>query len=214
MTGLVSSSTDSGGSRRERRGARSGSTAQSVRAPGPTTGRKSFGPARQPGATPLTKTDDAVLSAVLAGEADAGPSALSLPPFARDCPLMATRYDPSARRQTAMEMMTALDGEHDELRRLAVRCRRSHEVADVYAIAGELVYVARPRGRGHGRRDRPDIAHHGHEHGVVFADLLDVSAGGDPDDELPASCECGSHLLQRAMLLDAVAHDVRLIMLD
>lgn len=114
----------------------------------------------------------------------------------------------------ALEMVTALDGEHDELRRLAVRCRRSQEVADVYEIADELVYAARPRGRGHGRRDRPDVAHHGHEHGVVFADLLGVSAGGDPDEALPASCECGPHLLQRAMLLDAIAQNVRLIMLD
>jgi hypothetical protein len=45
---------------------------------------------------------------------------------------MATsRYEPAERRQMALEMLTALDGEHDELRRLAVRCRRSHEVADV-----------------------------------------------------------------------------------
>jgi hypothetical protein len=111
-------------------------------------------------------------------------------------------------------MLDALDGDHDGPRRLAVRCRRSHEVADVYETAGVLVYAARPRGRGHGRRDRPDVAHHGHEHGVVFADLLGESAGGDPDELLPASCECGPHLLPRAMLLDAIAHDVHLITLD
>jgi hypothetical protein len=91
-----------------------------------------------------------------------------------------TRYEPEERRQTALAMLDALDGDHDGPRRLAVRCRRSHEVADVYETAGVLVYAARPRGRGHGRRDRPDVAHHGHEHGVVFADLLGESAGGDP----------------------------------
>jgi hypothetical protein len=112
------------------------------------------------------------------------------------------RHDATERRRMAQERLTAAGGAGDARRRLAVRCRCSHRVADVYQADGALVYVAQVTGRGHGRRDRVDEAHRGSAHGRDFVDLL---AGDGGDDPLPASCECGPHRLSRATLLAAVA---------
>lgn len=120
------------------------------------------------------------------------------------------------RRRTAHEKLAAVSGGYDERRRLAVRCRRGHHVAEVFDVDGELVYTAAVGGRGHGRRDRVDVAHHGHARGLVFADLLTPSGDGPADagEELPASCECGPYLLPRTTLLAAVGSGQRRLTLS
>lgn len=119
------------------------------------------------------------------------------------------------RRRKAEQKLVSIRGAHDEWRRLAVRCRRGHHVADVFDVEGELVYASRVSGRGHGRRDRVDSAHHGQEHGVPFADLLRVpdEGIGGADADLPASCECGPHHLQRSAVLAALERSHRLMTL-
>jgi len=114
-------------------------------------------------------------------------------------------HTPVDRRREAQERLKTIDGARDARRRLAVRCRCSHRVADVYEVDGDLVYVARVSGRGHGRRDRVDAAHRGSEHGRACIDLLVAGGPDDGDDWLPASCECGPHQLSRTTLRDAVA---------
>ena len=115
---------------------------------------------------------------------------------------------PVDRRCKAQERLKTIDGARDARRRLAVRCRCSHRIADVYEVDGDLVYVARVTGRGHGRRGRVGAAHRGSEHGRVCVDLLSAD-GPDSDDWLPASCECGPHRLTRTALRDAVAGGAR-----
>lgn len=65
--------------------------------------------------------------------------------------------------------------------------------------------------RAHGGRDYIDTGHGSHENGTRYADLL--AADDFTDDELPASCECGPHMLSRARLAKAIADFERVILM-
>jgi hypothetical protein len=81
---------------------------------------------------------------------------------------------------------------------LSVQCTHSHHVAAVYDTAAGLVYRTVTGPHAHGRKDRPDVAHHSDQRGTVYADLLD-----DPlaDEMLPGWCDCGPWSLSRQDLL-------------
>ncbi len=121
---------------------------------------------------------------------------------------------PAARRSTAAAALAAFAGHLSAHRRLDVRCRRSHHVAAVYNLGGDLVYRAVAGSRGHGHNDRVNEGHGGDPRGRPYADLLDTGVDPLADDELPASCECGPRMLSRSALLTAIAGQQRLLLVD
>ena len=125
-----------------------------------------------------------------------------------------TSGSPAERRATATAALAAVDRHLSARRRLDVRCRRSHHVAAVYDIGGDLVYRAVTGTRGHGHNDRVSVGHRGDARGRPYADLLD--AGDDPlvEDSLPASCECGPRMLSRSALLTSIDQQQRHLLVD
>lgn len=89
---------------------------------------------------------------------------------------------------------------------LSVQCTHSHHVAAVYDTPAGLVFRSTTGPHAHGRMDRADVAHHGHEHGELFLEILDSDQA---EAMLPASCDCGAWSLSRADLLADVRAGAR-----
>lgn len=119
------------------------------------------------------------------------------------------------RERRAEAAVTALGTSPSEHARLQVHCARNHHVAVVYDTPDGLVYSARTLPHGHGERDRHDSPHKASVPGRPYRDLLDPGTGaGAADDDLPASCECGTRTLSRRLLLAAIAAGDRRIVID
>lgn len=103
-----------------------------------------------------------------------------------------------ARHDRAARALSELGAERADHEVLSVQCAHSHHVAAVYRTATGLMFRSVTGPHAHGRKDRPDVAHHGHEHGVVYAEVLDSPQA---DDQLPAWCDCGQWSLSRSDLL-------------
>ncbi|GGN93805.1 hypothetical protein [Nocardia rhizosphaerihabitans] len=102
---------------------------------------------------------------------------------------------PSERHRVARRAVDELGTERDSHVLLRVRCGRSHHVAAVYDTAAGAVYESVVGPHAHGRRDFVDEPHHRATHGTRYIDLL--NGGPLTDDQLPASCECGSFHVSR-----------------
>lgn len=94
---------------------------------------------------------------------------------------------------------------------LRVRCGRGHHVATVFDTPVGAVYRSVVGPRAHGGRDFVDTGHGAHNHGTRYVDLLVTAAM--VDDGLPASCECGPHILSRAELMRAITDNERTLRL-
>ncbi|RMI28011.1 hypothetical protein EBN03_32015 [Nocardia stercoris] len=92
---------------------------------------------------------------------------------------------------------------------LRVRCGRGHHVATVFETLVGPVFRSTVGPRAHGDRDFADAAHGAHGHGTRFADLL--SADEFTDDGLPATCECGPHILSCTLLRQALERGERTV---
>jgi hypothetical protein len=112
----------------------------------------------------------------------------------------------SRRHERAAEALAALGDGLAEHEVLSVQCRHSHHVGAVYDTAAGLVYRSLTGPHAHGRKDLPDVAHHGAHHGEVYVELL---AEAQEDDPLPGWCDCGSWSLARRDLLSDVRARVR-----
>ncbi|MFJ8962673.1 hypothetical protein ACIRG5_25105 [Lentzea sp. NPDC102401] len=110
-------------------------------------------------------------------------------------------------REAARVALDALGAHRADVRRLNVRCSRSHHVAGVYVTSAGLVYASRIGPHSHGSKDRVDEPHHGASHGTEVVEPLEADSLAD--DSLPASCACGPRVLSRAGLLRALAQDRR-----
>jgi hypothetical protein len=125
---------------------------------------------------------------------------------------MGTRYlSPSQRRETAQRAVDALGKDRRNQVLLRIRCAASHHVGTVYRTGAGPVFVSVVGRRAHGSRDFVDVAHRPHCRGTEYVDFLD----GDrhADDELPAHCECGRHLLSRRELRQAVDSLERIVLI-
>jgi hypothetical protein len=111
-----------------------------------------------------------------------------------------------ARHDRATRALTELGGERAEHEVLSVQCAHSHHVAAVYRTPVGPVFRSMTGPHAHGRMDRPDVAHHGHEHGTEYVEMLDSDQA---DDMLPAWCDCGTWSLSRADLLAEVRAGTR-----
>ncbi|WP_249044690.1 hypothetical protein [Crossiella equi] len=80
----------------------------------------------------------------------------------------------------------------------------------MYTTPAGPVYVSVTGPHAHGARDFVDTAHHAASAGRELVDLLEREAL--VDDALPASCECGPHVLSRKVLLQALAEGSRRIL--
>ena len=112
------------------------------------------------------------------------------------------------RRTTARAALEALGSHRSHGRLLNVQCAHSHHLAEVYDTPSGLVYRALSGPHAHGSKDRIDVAHHAAHRGTEYVDLLVP----DTDDGLPAWCDCGTHTLSRAALIEEAAghpHTVR-----
>jgi hypothetical protein len=112
------------------------------------------------------------------------------------------------RHAKAREALESLGIHRSDHRQLSVQCSRSHHLAAVYRTESGLVYLAISGPHAHGSKDRIDTAHHGARRGTEYVDLLVA----DPDDGLPAWCDCGTHTLSRSALIEEAAghpHTVR-----
>jgi len=106
-----------------------------------------------------------------------------------------------ARHDRATQALSELGGSRADHEVLSVQCAHSHHVAAVYETPAGLVFRSITGPHARGRMDRPDVAHHGHEHGVEYVELLDSSLA---DDLLPAWCACGDWFVSRADLVTDV----------
>ncbi|MGS2810499.1 hypothetical protein [Nocardia sp. MW-W600-9] len=102
---------------------------------------------------------------------------------------------PSERHRVARLAVAELGADRDNRTLLRVRCGRSHHVAAVFDTSAGAVYESLVGPHAHGQRDFVDEPHHGATHGTRYIDLL--NGGPLIDDQLPASCECGSYHLSR-----------------
>lgn len=118
---------------------------------------------------------------------------------------MSTRMsDP--RHDRAGRALSDLGDARSEHEVLSVQCSHSHHVATVYRTPAGLVFHSITGPHAHGRMDRADVAHHGHEHGLEYVEMLDSDQA---DDLLPASCDCGPWSLSRTDLLADVRAGIR-----
>jgi hypothetical protein len=110
-------------------------------------------------------------------------------------PMSEARHDRATR---GLAELGSTLGDHEVL---SVQCPHSHHVAAVYETPTGLVYRSITGPHAHGRQDRPDVAHHGSEHGVEYVEMLDSDQA---EDVLPGWCACGPCSLSRTDLLGAV----------
>ena len=120
---------------------------------------------------------------------------------------MGTSQERQAKAKEALESLGIHRSDHQQL---SVQCSRSHHLAAVYRTSAGMVYHAVAGPHAHGSKDRIDTAHHASTRGTDYVDLLIA----DPmsDDGLPAWCDCGTHTLSRADLIEESAaspHTVR-----
>jgi hypothetical protein len=99
------------------------------------------------------------------------------------------------RQDLAGAVLEALGPDRADHQVLLIECLRGHTLAAVYSTAAGLVFVSHPRPNTLDERDLCGVQHHrdiraDHE----FADLLQAAWG---DDDVPAGCYCGNHLLSR-----------------
>lgn len=119
---------------------------------------------------------------------------------------------PEITRKLATEALGALGKHRSDRQVLSVQCARSHHVATVYDTDAGLVFRSVTGPHAHGSRDFVDTAHHGDRGGAEYVDLLE--AGPLVADELPAWCDCGSHMLSRSELAGLVAKRQRTLRLS
>lgn len=114
------------------------------------------------------------------------------------------------RRRIAEQALDS-QGQDPERVLVRVRCGRGHHVAAVLGTAAGPVFRSVTGSHAHGGRDFVDTAHGSHRNGTRYVDLL--AADDFADDAIPASCECGPHMLSRARLEKAIADFERTVQL-
>jgi hypothetical protein len=125
-----------------------------------------------------------------------------------------SRTASASRRSAAAAAFAALGPSPSEHVLLAVHCARGHHVAALYSSTAGVVYVAVPRARSHGHRDRHDSAHRGSRGDLPWIDWVAPGDAVAAEDPLPAGCECGPRSLSRLLLLQAVADGDRRLVID
>jgi hypothetical protein len=116
-----------------------------------------------------------------------------------------------ARHERATRALAELGDELAGHEVLSVQCRHGHHVAAVYDTATGPVFRSITGPHAHGRKDRPDLAHHGASHGQTFTEVLDDSQA---EPMLPGWCDCGAWSLSRVDLLADVRAGTRTTHVD
>jgi hypothetical protein len=120
---------------------------------------------------------------------------------------MGTSHESQSTAEEALESLGIHRSDHQQW---SVQCSRSHHLASVYRTPAGLVHRAVAGEHAHGSKDRIDTAHHSSTRGTECMDLLVGNAMSY--DGLPAWCDCGTHTLSRAGLIEeatAGRHTVR-----
>lgn len=117
------------------------------------------------------------------------------------------------RERAAKAAFDHLGPHPSDFARLQVSCGRSHHVAAVYDTDLGAVFRSVTHAGSHGKRDRVDTGHGGHQHGRTWFDILNP-AEDVVDDAMPAGCECGPYTLSRDLLIRHIADGERHIVID
>ena len=83
------------------------------------------------------------------------------------------------RHDRAGRALSDLGDARSEHEVLSVQCSHSHHVATVYRTPAGLVFHSITGPHAHGRMDRADVAHRGHEHGLEYVEMLDSDQADD-----------------------------------
>lgn len=102
------------------------------------------------------------------------------------------------RQDLAGAVLDALGPDRADHQVLLIECHRGHALAAVYSTAAGLVFVSHPRPSLLDEQDLRGVQHHrGNRTDREFRDLLHAAWA---DDDLPAGCYCGNHILSRVDL--------------